>query len=179
MPHFEKTVTLALGGARSGKTAYAEAFALDLSRDGRTPVYVATGQAFDDEMKARITRHQDLRSDQFTTCEEPLDLVSILKQHDENDILLIDSIGVWITNHMIADHDLDDIINQTIEALLNTKASVVFVSDEVGMGIVPEGAMSRAFRDHIGMMNQRVAEIADTVAFLVAGQPLMIKNNTK
>ena len=172
-----KTITLALGGARSGKTDYAERHALSLAEDGRIAVYVATGQAFDEEMAARIKRHQHLRSDRFQTVEEPLDLVQTLASFDENHIVLIDSIGVWITNHMIAEHNLDTVIDQTLSALAETKASVVLVSDEVGMGIVPEGAMSRAFRDHIGMMNQRVGQIADTVAFLVAGLPMMIKSN--
>ena len=76
---------------------------------------------------------------------------------------------------MMAEHDLEEVIDKTIKALIASKASVVLVSDEIGMGIVPEGAMSRAFRDHIGMMNQRVAETADKVAFLVAGLPMMIK----
>lgn len=173
-----KTITLALGGARSGKTAFAEDHALNLVSDGMTAVYVATAQAFDEEMSGRIRRHQNLRSDRFVTIEEPLDLIKILNTYDETHVLLIDSIGVWITNHMMAEHDLNTVINATVSALIETKAGVVLVSDEVGMGIVPEGAMSRAFRDHIGMMNQHVGQIADTVAFLVAGLPMMIKSKT-
>ena len=176
MSDIHKTITLALGGARSGKTAYAEDHALGLAADERNPVYVATGQAFDDEMKARIDRHQKLRSERFETVEEPLDLAGVMARYGANDVLLIDSIGVWITNHMMAEHDLNDVIEKMITALKETEASVVLVSDEIGMGIVPEGAMSRAFRDHIGMTNQRVAEIADKVAFLVAGLPMMLKS---
>ena len=176
-PIRSKTITLALGGARSGKTAFAENHALALACDGRTAIYIATAQAFDDEMADRIARHQALRSDRFETVEEPLDLITALGRYDAESVLLIDSIGVWITNHMMADHDLDTVIDDTITALINTRASVVLVSDEVGMGIVPEGAMSRAFRDHIGMMNQRVGQIADTVAFLVAGIPMMMKSS--
>lgn len=175
MSAHQKTIMLALGGARSGKTAYAEAEALALAQAGKKAVYVATGQAFDDEMRARIDRHRELRSDRFATMEEPLDLVQVLTSAAADEVLLIDSIGVWITNHMMAEHDLEEVIDKTIKALIASKASVVLVSDEIGMGIVPEGAMSRAFRDHIGMMNQRVAETADKVAFLVAGLPMMIK----
>ena len=172
----KKTIMLVLGGARSGKTAYAEERVLAFATNGKTPIYIATAQAFDDEMSARIERHQDLRSDRFETAEEPLDLIKMLNHYDDSHVLLVDSIGVWITNHMMTEHDFDAIIDATVSALINTKASVVLVSDEVGMGIVPEGAMSRSFRDHIGMMNQRVGQIADTVAFLVAGLPMMIKS---
>jgi adenosylcobinamide kinase/adenosylcobinamide-phosphate guanylyltransferase len=179
MPTHKKTITLVLGGARSGKTEYAENHALSLIAGGRSAVYVAAGQAIDDEMRVRIARHRDLRSNQFTTIEESLNLVHVLENHDENHVLLVDSIGAWITNHMIAEHDLDNIINCTITALEKTTATVVVVSDEVGMGIVPAEALSRDFRDHIGMMNQRVGQIADSVAFLVAGLPMMIKTIDK
>jgi adenosylcobinamide kinase/adenosylcobinamide-phosphate guanylyltransferase len=179
MPAHEKTITLVLGGVRSGKTDYAENHALSLTVDGRSAIYIATGQASDDEMQARIDRHRDLRSNRFTTIEESLNLAHVLENYDKNHILLVDSIGAWITNHMMAEHDLDNIINRTIAALEKTNASVVLVSDEVGMGIVPAEALSRDFRDHIGMMNQRVGQIADSVAFLVAGLPMMIKTIDK
>ena len=173
-----KHICLALGGARSGKSDYAESTALSLAEDhGQSAVYVATGQAFDDEMKARIKRHLDRRDDRFATIEEPLDLVSVLKNHNSNHVLLIDSIGVWITNLMINELDVDQIMAETLAAIKETEASVVLVSDEIGMGIVPEGAMSRAFRDHIGLMNQNVASLADRVAFLVAGLPMIIKSD--
>ncbi len=186
MTAHQKTITLALGGARSGKTSYAETTALnlaaeknkDVNNNGKKAIYVATGQAFDDEMAARIARHRDIRADRFITIEEPLDLAAVLARHGAGDVLLIDSIGTWLTNHMIAESNMEDVINGLISALTATTATVVLVSDEVGMGIVPEGAMSRAFRDHIGMTNQRVGMIADTVAFLVAGLPMMVKNNT-
>ena len=172
-----KHICLALGGARSGKSDFAESTALSLAKDqGQSAVYIATGQAFDDEMKARIKRHLDRRDPQFTTIEEPVDLISVLKTHDHRHVLLIDSIGVWITNLMINDLDVDKVMADTIEAIKSASCSVVLVSDEIGMGIVPENAMSRAFRDHIGMMNQNVASLADRVAFLVAGVPMIIKS---
>jgi adenosylcobinamide kinase/adenosylcobinamide-phosphate guanylyltransferase len=177
VPEQKKTIILILGGARSGKTQHAENQTLTLAADNRDAVYVATGQAIDDEMKARIGRHRNLRSEKFTTIEEPLNIAHVIGAHGKNDIVLIDSIGTWITNHMMADHDLDEVIDTTIAALEKTKASVVLVSDEVGLGIVPEEPLSRSFRDHIGMVNQRVGQIADTVALMVAGLPLMIKTD--
>jgi adenosylcobinamide kinase/adenosylcobinamide-phosphate guanylyltransferase len=179
MPVHEKTITLVLGGARSGKTEYAENHALSLAADSHSAIYIATSQAIDDEMQARIDRHRDLRSNQFTTIEAPLNLAHVLEDYNENHVLLVDSIGAWITNHMMAEHDLDNIINCTITALEKTNATVVLVSDEVGMGIIPAEALSRDFRDHIGMMNQRVGQLADSVAFLVAGLPMMIKTTDK
>lgn len=172
-----KHICLALGGARSGKSDFAESTALSIAhKHNQSAVYVATGQAFDEEMKARIKRHLDRRDPQFMTVEEPLDLVAILQSHDHRHILLIDSIGVWITNLMINNLDVEKVMADTIEAIKKASCSVVLVSDEIGMGIVPENAMSRAFRDHIGTMNQNVASLADKVAFLVAGVPMIIKS---
>ena len=172
-----KHICLALGGARSGKSDYAETTALSLANThGQSAVYIATGQAFDDEMKARINRHLDRRDPLFSTLEEPLDLVSVLNNHDHRHVLLIDSIGVWITNLMINEQEVTTVMAETLEALKTTSASVVLVSDEIGMGIVPENAMSRAFRDHIGLMNQDVASLADKVAFMVAGLPMIMKS---
>ena len=172
-----KHICLALGGARSGKSDYAETTALSLAKThGQSAIYVATGQAFDDEMKARINRHLDRRDPLFSTLEEPLDLVSVLNNHDHRHVLLIDSIGVWITNLMINEQEVTTVMAETLDALKTTSASVVLVSDEIGMGIVPENAMSRAFRDHIGLMNQDVAGLADKVAFMVAGLPMILKS---
>lgn len=173
----QKHICLALGGARSGKSDFAEKTALTMAQNNSLKaIYVATGQAFDDEMKARINRHLDRRDKAFATLEEPLDLVSVLSRHDHRHVLLIDSIGVWITNLMINDKDVTKIMAETLTALAETTASVVLVSDEIGMGIVPENAMSRQFRDHIGLMNQDVAGLADKVAFLVAGIPMIMKS---
>lgn len=174
---FEKTIYFALGGSRSGKSDHAEEQALMLAdKHGLSAFYIATGQAFDDEMKARIERHQSRRSSQFTTIEAPLDLVKSLMEREAGDIVMVDSIGTWITNHMMADANIDEVIDEAITALEKTPASVVLVSDEIGMGIIPDNTMSRQFRDHIGMMNQRVAGIANTVVFMVAGLPLTVKS---
>ena len=165
---------LALGGARSGKTAFAETEALRLSGNMR-PVYLATGQAFDAEMEERISRHRKLRQDRFDTVEEPLDIASVIRTHGANDVILIDSIGTWITNLMLADRDRPGAFDDLIAALDDTRASVILVSDETGLGIVPENRMARDFRDDIGLLNQRVAAMADKVVLMVAGLPMMLK----
>jgi len=174
MPLLSRKIMLALGGARSGKTAYAEREALALAGETR-PVYLATGQAFDAEMEARISRHRELRQDRFNTIEEPIDIASILKVQTEGSVILVDSIGVWITNLMLGERDMPEAIDALIAAVAETKASVVMVSEETGLGIVPENKMARDFRDDIGLLNQRVAAMADKVVLMVAGLPMILK----
>ncbi|XDZ64621.1 bifunctional adenosylcobinamide kinase/adenosylcobinamide-phosphate guanylyltransferase [Alphaproteobacteria bacterium LSUCC0684] len=174
MPLRSRKIMLALGGARSGKTAYAEGEALALAGESR-PFYLATGQAFDAEMEARISRHRELRQDRFTTIEEPLDIASILRGQDEGSVILVDSIGVWITNLMLGESDRPAAFDAFITALEETKASVVIVSEETGLGIVPENKMARDFRDDTGLLNQRVAAMADKVVLMVAGLPMILK----
>lgn len=169
-----KSIWLALGGARSGKTAWAEARALELAATAK-PFYLATGQAFDEEMQARIDRHQRLRQDQFTTLEEPVAIDQMIAQRQPGETMLIDSVGTWITNLMLAEADIDAATDAVLESVMASPASLVFVSDETGLGIVPDNAMARAFRDHIGAFNQRLAAIADGVTLIVAGIPVVIK----
>ena len=172
-----KQIILTLGGARSGKSDHAEAAALQLTQADKALIYLATGQAFDEEMKTRIGRHQTRRDARFTTVEAPLNIADVLADYGAGDVVMIDSIGVWITNHMMAEHDLPVVMAETIAAMEAASCTIVLVSDEVGMGIVPEGKMSRDFRDHIGMMNQSVASIANMVVFVVAGLPMIIKSD--
>lgn len=167
---------LVLGGARSGKTAFAETAAMTCAGDAK-PYYLATGQAFDDEMKARITRHQKIRGERFSTLEEPHDIAGRIKSLAPGEVLLIDSIGTWITNLMLAEQDIDHMIRDCITALHECTGHVVLVSDETGLGIVPDNAMARQFRDHVGIFNQQVAAMADRVVLVVAGIPLVIKDD--
>ncbi|MEC8727480.1 MAG: bifunctional adenosylcobinamide kinase/adenosylcobinamide-phosphate guanylyltransferase [Pseudomonadota bacterium] len=168
---------LYLGGARSGKSAAAEHCAITLAAPtGQLPFYLATGQAFDDEMKERITRHKDLRKDRFKTIEEPIDLAAIITSLEQsNSVILIDSVGIWLTNMMMAEQDWQDPLDQTIDAIKTGRHQAIFVSDDVGGGIVPENAMARQFRDHIGLINQRLASEAKDVTFVVAGIETRIK----
>ncbi len=160
-------VTLVLGGARSGKSRFAESLC-QLPRS-----YVATAQAFDDEMKARIAKHRADRGANWNTLEAPLDLVGAL-QEAKGDVLL-DCLTLWLTNLVINDKDAEAEVATFVETLKHTPNKVVIVSNELGLGLVPEHGLSRRFRDLHGLMNQRVAEAAQCVVFMVAGIPQVIK----
>ena len=177
----QQSITLYLGGARSGKSLAAEHCALALAANtGQLPYYLATGQAFDDEMKARIARHKDLRQGQFQTIEEPIDLARIINslanhKDSKNSVILIDSVGIWLTNLMMAEKDWSEPLDATIAAIKDGGHHAVFVSDDVGGGIIPENAMARQFRDHIGSINQRLASAAKHVSFVIAGIETKLK----
>ncbi len=180
------TVTLVLGGARSGKSSYAESLA-----HGRK-VYIATAQAFDDELRERIAKHQEQRGDGWETVEAPLDLANTLNSlspssrrkpgpmaetsaNTKVDTVLIDCITVWLGNLMHHGKDIRAEVAALCDALKSTTADIVIVSNEVGLSIVPENPMARKFRDEQGLANQRLAEVADHVVFVAAGLPLKLK----
>jgi adenosyl cobinamide kinase/adenosyl cobinamide phosphate guanylyltransferase len=161
-------VTLVLGGARSGKSAYAEGL-LAASSD---PVYVATGQAFDDEMRVRIAAHRDRRPAHWRTVEAPIRLAEALSVEAA---VLVDCLTLWVTNLLLGDVDIGAHV-AALEAALRTRAHpTVLVSNETGLGIVPGDALSRRFRDEQGVLNQRIAALAGTVVFVAAGLPLVLK----
>lgn len=163
-------VTLVLGGARSGKSRYAEG--LSVSYDHKT--YIATAEAFDDEMRERIARHQEQRGQGWTTIETPYDLPGPVK--DATGFVLIDCVTVWIGNLMHRELHVAAEVDKLVAALETTDARVVLVSNEVGLSIVPENALARRFRDAQGIANQRLAEVADEVVFVAAGLPLVLKS---
>jgi adenosyl cobinamide kinase/adenosyl cobinamide phosphate guanylyltransferase len=165
-------VTLVLGGARSGKSRHAEGVIADL----RAPnsVYVATAEAGDAEMRARIAEHRARRGAGWTTLEAPLDLIGALDQAGVRPAL-IDCLTLWVSNLLHAGRDVAAEGERLIGALALARAPVVLVSNEVGLGIVPENALARAFRDHAGRLNQRIAAMADRVVFVAAGLPLILK----
>ena len=153
-------ISLVLGGAKSGKSAFAEAW---VEAHGRG-LYLATAQAFDDEMRARIKAHIERRGSKWDAVEEPLDLLSKLRQNAEpHRPVLVDCLTLWVTNLMMAEADLGDAFDELTEGLGDLSGPVVFVSNEVGQGIVPDNAMARAFRDHAGTLHQRIAGLADRV----------------
>ena len=166
-----RCVTLVLGGARSGKSRYAESLAAN-AHGART--YIATADAFDDEMRQRIARHQAQRGDGWTTVEAPLDLVGALRGCKDG-FVLIDCLTVWLNNLMFHERDVEADVAALCAALKETTLDVVLVSNEVGLSIVPDNALARRFRDEQGLANQRVAEVADEVYFLAAGLPLALK----
>jgi adenosylcobinamide kinase/adenosylcobinamide-phosphate guanylyltransferase len=165
-------LTLVLGGARSGKSRYAEQ-AVMASPPPWT--YVATAQSFDDEMAARIAEHKSRRNHDWQTIDAPLDLAGALAALPRSATVLVDCLTLWLSNLMLADRDIDAEIERLEAAMLAHEAPLVLVSNEVGSGIVPDNALARRFRDAQGRLNQRVAARASRVVLVVAGLPLMVK----
>ena len=165
-------LTLVLGGARSGKSAYAESLVA-----GPGAVYVATAEAIDDEMEERIARHRARRGAGWTTVEAPLDLAAALRAHapGASGGVLVDCLTVWLGNLMHAGRDIDREAGSLLESLAAPPAPVVLVANEVGLGVVPDNPMARAFRDHAGRLNQALAARADRVVLVTAGIPVVLK----
>ena len=164
-------LTFVLGGARSGKSSFAEA----LLRRAEAPwLYVATAEARDEEMAERIERHKRERGSEWRTLEVPLDLAPALDGAGLGPAL-VDCLTLWLSNVLLANRNLDEECDRLIATLTAVPGPLVVVSNEVGLGIVPETALGRAFRDAQGKLNQRVAALADRVVLLVAGLPLTLK----
>lgn len=172
LPTVLPPLTVVIGGARSGKSSYAERLLFATARPRR---YIATAEAWDDEMRARIAQHQQDRGTDWTTVEAPLDLAPALAAASRDEAVLIDCATLWLTNHVLADHDLGDETDRLIAALAACPAPVVIVTNEVGWGIVPENALARRFRDAQGRLNQRLAAEAALVVTVIAGLPLVLK----
>jgi len=166
-------VTLVLGGARSGKSRYAEALVL-----GAAPraLYVATATAGDDEMAARIQHHQAGRDGRWDLIEEPIALARLLDHAaDGGPPILIDCLTLWLTNIMMSGDPIEPAMSTLVDAIGRTSGPVVLVANEVGLGIVPDNDLARIFRDHAGRLNQSIAALADRVVFVAAGLPLVLK----
>lgn len=165
---------LVLGGARSGKTSFAERLAM---RAGDSPVYLATAAALDPEMRERIQTHQRQRQGHFSTVEEPIELTdALIKASKQHDVVLVDCLTLWITNLLGAGADVAGLVEELAVALAQIKRTrVILVSNEVGLGIVPDNALARSFRDLAGSAHQRLGEICADVYFVAAGLPLTLK----
>ena len=169
-------LTFILGGARSGKSAFAEQLALRLPN----PIYIATAQAFDSEMQMRIAHHRARRDAAWTTVEEPQALAETIHIHaDANRIVLVDCLTLWLSNLMLAERAIETETEMLVKALASAAGPIILVSNEVGLGIVPEAPLARAFRDHAGRLHQQIAAIAQQVYFMVAGLPLTVKHEAK
>lgn len=170
-------VTLILGGARSGKSKHGEVLALT---SGLNPVYVATAEARDEEMRERIAAHRDRRAGHgWLEVETPLELAGTIAEHAaEGRVLLIDCLTLWLTNLMMAERDTDAASAALLDALVKAEGRVILISNEVGLGIVPENALARRFRDLAGRLHQDIAEVADRVLLMVAGLPVVVKDET-
>ena len=166
-------VTLVLGGARSGKSNFAERITVTHPRGC---VYLATAEIGDDEMAERVRKHKARREAHWRTIEAPLEIgPAIMAETGQGAAVLVDCLTLWLSNLMAAGRDPDKETEGLIRALGQAGGPVVFVSNEVGLGIVPDNALARAFRDHAGRMNQRIAEVANNVFFVAAGLPLGLK----
>jgi adenosylcobinamide kinase / adenosylcobinamide-phosphate guanylyltransferase len=164
-------VTFVIGGARSGKSRYAERL---IEAAGGAALYLATAEARDDEMRAHIATHRARRPANWATLEEPLEIVNPLLAEETRPVL-VDCLTLWLANLMGAGRDVGFEIERLASALARLKTPVVLVANEVGLGIVPESTLARDFRDHAGRLNQGVAARAARVVFVAAGLPLALK----
>ena len=165
-----------LGGARSGKSLHAETLAKTQHTASGQLVYLATAQIFDEEMQARIDLHKQRRGPEWVLAEAPVDLVDTLRRFEHPDnVILIDCLSVWMTNLIIGEHDIAAHRDSLIAHLAISISSLIFVASETGLGIVPDNALSRQFRDESGRLNQMVARASDDVFFVTAGIAQKIK----
>jgi adenosylcobinamide kinase/adenosylcobinamide-phosphate guanylyltransferase len=165
-------IILITGGARSGKSTRAEARAREFS--GK-PVYIATAEALDAEMSGRIARHRARRGGDWLERETPLELVTALSETDGTGARLVDCLTLWLSNLMHAGRDWENEGLLLVKELRRQNGPVVLVTNEVGLGIVPDNALARRFRDAAGLLNQMVVRVADEVEFVVAGLPMRVK----
>ena len=175
-----KHITLITGGIKSGKSSYA----LKLAHEtGANRAFIATAEAFDEDMKARIARHRGERGADFHTIEEPLDLVAALKNADGCfDCIVIDCLTLWL-NNLYLNFAVDGKIEETAilsfrQALSEVRTPVIIVTNEVGLGIIPVDAAARHYMDHLGRLNAQIASLADDVMFMISGIPQKIKGIT-
>jgi adenosylcobinamide kinase / adenosylcobinamide-phosphate guanylyltransferase len=167
-------ITLVTGGARSGKSRYAESLITALPPPW---VYVATAEAGDAEMAMRIAEHRKRRGPSWTIIEAPHELVGAFSHIDEAAPVLVDCLTLWLSNRLLADADLEKETESVADAFTRRSGPVVLVTNEVGSGIVPDNALVRRFRDAQGRLNQRMAALANRVVLVVAGLPLVVKGH--
>ncbi|MEM7598224.1 MAG: bifunctional adenosylcobinamide kinase/adenosylcobinamide-phosphate guanylyltransferase [Pseudomonadota bacterium] len=165
-------LTLVVGGAASGKSAFAETLVIG---SGRPRVYFATAQAFDTEMKDKIARHQELRGQGWRTIEEPLEVGRTLAGISGDHAVLMDCATMWLSNHLLAEHDLAEAEAGLMAGFALCAAPVVIVSNEVGHSVVPDNALARRFQTEQGRLNQKLAAKADLVVNVIAGLPQVLK----
>ena len=168
----DRRLTFLIGGARSGKSRHAE----QLVRHCPAPwAYIATAEAYDEEMRERIALHRSERGTGWQTIDAPLDLVGALDALLDGRPALVDCLTLWLTNHMLAEHDVATECTRLAQCLSRPRGPWFVVSNEVGQGIVPDNALARRFRDDAGRLNQQVAAAADSVILMVAGLPVKVK----
>jgi len=163
-----------IGGARSGKSRYAQARA---EAAGGDPVFIATAEAFDDEMRERIARHRADRDARWSTIEAPRELPAAIDALNGADaVVLVDCLTLWVSNLLLAGTDMSCAGRQLRDAIARFDGTLILVANEVGLGIVPDNALARRFRDAAGLLNQAVAAAVEEVVLLTAGLPLTLKS---
>lgn len=170
--------TLIVGGARSGKSSHAERL-IDAARGhaGTTPLYIATAEARDAEMVERIRLHRERRGAAWQTIEEPFDLPGVLRANQGRTIL-VDCLTLWLTNLLLAECDIAAAREQLAASVANFSGAILLVANEVGLGIVPDNALARRFRDEAGILNQAIAKVCPRVIFMAAGLPMIMKDES-
>ena len=170
-----RCVRLLVGGVRSGKSNYA----VEIAKNSFKKIsFLATSEALDSEMQQRIEKHKKSRPKEWETIEENINITSTFNSIGDDDLLIVDCLGLWISNLMMKDYGEDKIkkeIEKLVDEVNKINFEIIFVSNEVGMGIVPDSYSGRIFRDHLGLLNQAIAKIADEVIFMLAGIPVKIK----
>ncbi|MBI4710839.1 MAG: bifunctional adenosylcobinamide kinase/adenosylcobinamide-phosphate guanylyltransferase [Nitrospirae bacterium] len=170
----ENKITFIIGGARSGKSAFA---LNEANKFKGQKAYIATAQALDEEMRERIEKHKQQRGGEWDAYEEPLKVADVLREiKDKYKVVIIDCLTLWLSNLMCNGKDVEKEIDSLCGSLSTVHCQLFTVSNEVGMGIVPENELARKFRDFAGILNQKVAGIADDVYLVTAGIPVKIKN---
>lgn len=167
--------TLVLGGARSGKSRYALALGERSAATGER-VFVATAVRSDDEMSARIDKHQADRGAEWRTVEEPVELARVISEHCTADsVVVVDCLTLWLNNVMLHGRDIGSELEALVYGIDSANGELVIVSNELGLGLVPDTPLGREYRDWHGAMNQRVATVCDSVLLMVAGVPMTVK----
>ena len=165
-------LTFILGAAASGKSRFAETMCVG---SGKSRIYVATSQVWDDETRTKVDAHVAQRGDGWRTIEEPLDISGALAELKANHVVLVDCATLWLTNVMLGEHDVEMHSDRLIAAMTDCPADIVIVSNEVGAGIVPDNALSRSFRNAQGTLNQRLAAESTLAVNVIAGLPIVLK----
>lgn len=169
---------LFFGGARSGKSERAEDVLVARAREHGSgqKIYIATADVLDDEMASRVAAHQSRRDASWRTLDVPLELPEALKRRvKKDDFVLVDCLTLWLSNVMARGDDVNAVVGELLAAVEQSDACVMFVSNELGFGIVPENKLARAFRDQHGLLNQKIASVVDYVELVAAGLPLKLK----
>ena len=176
VPCMSKNLAFVIGGAASGKSKWAEDFALGQCA---LPVYVATARPIDKEMAAKIALHRQRRGSSWQTVECPVELHRVVERYDSNSLLLIECLPTWTTNLLVSEVDTPDYHRRFLDAARTCQCRLIVVSGEVGCGIVPDNALAREFTRLLGNLNQRLAVLADLVVSMKAGLPVVIKGKIR